>query len=243
MNNVVNGRQMKENEIAAALKSGETKDFQQMISALGLYVDLNQTESEVTEAYMMDVTTEAGEVKAFQKVTLDFAEKAKIEVFNVAENAGETPHPYIYGAATIENCKEEKIVHEFIAINGKVRPLTSYLQPVEAKEAVEGLKLSEDPNYEPFATITAQHVFNGEGCYPGYRHCGKNCGDGKATGGGTPTDNLDVCCRAHDRCWSSFGSNDPCCDKNLISCSKAVSGDKLLKDLIVAYFSNNASKC
>ncbi|WP_057915868.1 hypothetical protein [Peribacillus muralis] len=243
MNNVVNGRQMKENEIVTALKISETKDFQQMISTLGLYVNLNQINSEVTEAYMMDAAIEAGDVKAVQKVTHNFAEKAKIEVFNVVEKAGETPHPYIYGSAIVENCIGEKIVHEFTAINGKVHPLTSYLQPVEDNEAAEGLKLNEDPNYEPFSSITAQHVFNGEGCFPGYRHCGKNCGDGKKTGGGEPTENLDVCCRAHDRCWSNFGTSDPCCDKNLISCSKATSGDKVLKDLIASYFANNASKC
>lgn len=44
--------------------------------------------------------------------------------------------------------------------------------------------------------------------------CGPNCG------GGTPQDDLDRCCRAHDQCYGSSGGLGPCsCDRDLIACA------------------------
>lgn len=75
-------------------------------------------------------------------------------------------------------------------------------------------------------------------------HCGKGCGDGMKYGGGTPVDNLDILCRAHDRCWATFGNWDPCCDKNFLNGSRAIAdGDRALKDIISIVFSTNAAKC
>lgn len=53
-----------------------------------------------------------------------------------------------------------------------------------------------------------------------YKHCGKACGDGSPTGGGTPINTLDYCCRAHDRCYANFGFDDCGCDAELESCSR-----------------------
>lgn len=58
------------------------------------------------------------------------------------------------------------------------------------------------------------------GKYYHYRHCGASCGDKGGTGGGTPINSLDSCCRAHDRCWDVFGSNDCACDKELGKCAE-----------------------
>ncbi|MBU5355089.1 hypothetical protein KQI74_22655 [Paenibacillus barcinonensis] len=53
-----------------------------------------------------------------------------------------------------------------------------------------------------------------------YKHCGKACGDGSPTGGGTPINTLDYCCRAHDRCYSNFGFDDCGCDAELERCAR-----------------------
>lgn len=57
------------------------------------------------------------------------------------------------------------------------------------------------------------------GQYLVYKHCGKNCGDGNKYGGGTPINDLDYCCRAHDRCYSNFGFDDCGCDSQLATCA------------------------
>src|SRR6266702_3857886 len=42
----------------------------------------------------------------------------------------------------------------------------------------------------------------------------------QTVGGGRPQDDLDVCCRAHDRCYGSSGPLGPCsCDLELIACA------------------------
>lgn len=53
-----------------------------------------------------------------------------------------------------------------------------------------------------------------------YKHCGAKCGDNGNSGGGTPINSLDTCCRAHDRCWEVFGKNDCECDKQLGICAE-----------------------
>lgn len=61
-------------------------------------------------------------------------------------------------------------------------------------------------------------------CMPGgYLHCGKGCGDYGPKGGGTPINPVDSCCRAHDRCWNTFGDWDCKCDRILIDCAKQYS--------------------
>ncbi|MFC5557747.1 hypothetical protein ACFPN4_01210 [Ureibacillus thermophilus] len=67
--------------------------------------------------------------------------------------------------------------------------------------------------------IGTQAWWTADGCLPGgYQHCGGNCGYGLDHGGGSPINSTDVCCIAHDRCYSVFGDGDNCCDKELVSC-------------------------
>lgn len=81
-----------------------------------------------------------------------------------------------------------------------------------------------------------------EFCLPGgYQHCGKQCGETGKYGGGTPINATDVCCRAHDRCWRNFGTNDPCCDKALIDCVKGHT--TVAATSIRTFFKNNAARC
>ncbi|MGQ8873473.1 hypothetical protein [Paenibacillus sp. TSA_86.1] len=77
--------------------------------------------------------------------------------------------------------------------------------------------------------MKVQSIFDGVGCLVFrddnnkshiYKHCGKGCGDGSSSGGGTPINTLDYCCRAHDRCYSNFGFDDCGCDSELEKCSR-----------------------
>lgn len=83
-----------------------------------------------------------------------------------------------------------------------------------------------------------------DGCAPGgYKHCGSNCGDEGKYGGGTPINATDTCCRGHDRCWSKFGKNDACCDKELLNCMARAGDGPIVKAIADAWFGGNAKKC
>jgi len=109
-------------------------------------------------------------------------------------------------------------------------------------------ELPENPNYvkgkfELTKGPEIQAWWNGNGClWGGYQHCGGNCGyPPRDHGGGTPINATDRCCVGHDRCWSNFGNNDPCCDKTLITCVKGHTTVAAVG--IRIYFKNNANRC
>lgn len=56
-------------------------------------------------------------------------------------------------------------------------------------------------------------------CLAGYKHCGPDCGDQGSKGGGTPVNDLDICCRTHDRCWKNFGKYNCDCDRTVVACA------------------------
>lgn len=59
------------------------------------------------------------------------------------------------------------------------------------------------------------------GKYHYYKYCGANC-TGQVGGvkyKATPINSLDSCCRAHDRCWDTFGKGDSGCDRQLYNCA------------------------
>lgn len=99
---------------------------------------------------------------------------------------------------------------------------------VSKKEKTDGEKLEfideefpENSSYKPLSTneISQEAWWSSDGCLPGnYQHCGGNCGYGSTYGGGPAINSTDICCIAHDRCWSVFGSGDKCCDKELVNC-------------------------
>lgn len=106
------------------------------------------------------------------------------------------------------------------------------------KDFEEGLPDNE--NYvEGQSSSAIEPQYNwGDGCYPFYKHCGRNCGDNGAYGGGTPINPYDTCCRTHDRCWANFGTNNCSCDCNLISCAKKnwIYAPGALHIILLAYF-------
>lgn len=126
---------------------------------------------------------------------------------------------------------ESSGVYAYFHIDDKIKKLT-----VKNKEIT---KRSEDLDYSPEffnfikintqeSEVTTQNWW--EGClvfgdpatgYHYYRHCGAKCGDQPgSTGGGTPINYLDKCCRSHDTCWETYGKDYCMCDRNLAFCAE-----------------------
>ncbi|MBG9785031.1 hypothetical protein [Shouchella lehensis] len=58
-----------------------------------------------------------------------------------------------------------------------------------------------------------------------WQHCGSNCGQqaGSDYGGGTPINDTDECCAAHDACWDIYGSYTCSCEENFFNCLTGLS--------------------
>ncbi|MHC0036218.1 phospholipase [Pseudoneobacillus sp. C159] len=54
------------------------------------------------------------------------------------------------------------------------------------------------------------------GCiFPNYRYCGPGC-----SGPGAPLNDIDACCKKHDRCLGRKES-ECCCDRELLKCLRS----------------------
>lgn len=134
--------------------------------------------------------------------------------------------------------KNEKELTSIIVNNGIVETKNfEYSEELE-QDLAEGLPNNEDYVEGQSLTSVSPSYNWGDGCYPFYRHCGRNCGDKGKYGGGAPRDPYDSCCRAHDRCWERFGTNDCGCDCQLLSCAKLNwrYAPPVLHAVVLAYF-------
>lgn len=119
-----------------------------------------------------------------------------------------------------------------------ITPFNHTGEDIQVKDFAEGL-----PNNENYVEGQSENEIKpaytwGDGCYPGYKHCGRNCGDNGDYGGGTPINPYDTCCRTHDRCWAAFGTNDCQCDCQLEACAKKnwIYAPVALHTILLAYF-------
>lgn len=128
--------------------------------------------------------------------------------------------------------KEEKTVKTLVVNQNKIDiKQFSHEEEINIAIDMDDFKVDKEQN------VIAQYEW-GDGCYPFYKHCGKNCGDNGNWGGGTPINSYDTCCRTHDRCWANFGTNDCGCDCNLLSCAKSnwYYAPVALHVIVLAYF-------
>lgn len=128
----------------------------------------------------------------------------------------------------------KKIVAHFTSKNGDKKVIKRMVVNKGSVEALAEIPFKE--SYFDFLGESNKSVENEvkaeawyDGClvfgdpatgYHFYRHCGAKCGDNGDTGGGTPINDLDTCCRAHDRCYAAFGYDDCGCDQNLGVCAE-----------------------
>jgi uncharacterized membrane protein YgcG len=89
------------------------------------------------------------------------------------------------------------------------RQVAESILPSQATHPTRGRATWPPEETVPFRPTTPQASH----CWWGH-WCGPNCG------GGTPQDDLDRCCRAHDECYGTGGPLGPCsCDAELIACA------------------------
>ncbi|WP_077320050.1 hypothetical protein [Virgibacillus proomii] len=161
----------------------------------------------------------------------------KLEIVNVFAETKGKEKVYDEFFIRVNNNGEEA---SYFYANDGLRHLVTKTTGKQVLEENDYTNEIDNPNFKPFSTISPQVNF----CVPGgYKHCGPGCGDGLKYGGGTPKNQLDKCCRAHDRCWKSFGSWDACCDLRLVVCAETAKGSPIAKRLVQAPFVYNASKC
>ena len=62
-------------------------------------------------------------------------------------------------------------------------------------------------------TPVTTNVLPASSCFPGFNWCGPGC-----SGPGDPTNNVDICCKAHDECYDARGWGACSCDRELLGC-------------------------
>lgn len=207
------------------------------VAAVLAQLKLSEADFESSQAYVSDHhNTFTGEIAGIEKVAF-VGKKAQLQVIRThGENAD-----YL---ATVDVLSEDGYTSRYLSLGSTIE------------------KINEDVLDKGFPVLLANGLKHDEGfelqstkldevaekwvsfCVPGYKHCGPGCGDNNSWGGGTPVNAIDSCCKAHDRCYSAFGYNDPCCDREVIRCTLANRGvDASIADAIVAAFISNSNRC
>lgn len=246
---ILNGKYVKtEVEQEDYVQNLQTKsDFHLLLEELQKHVSFVQEDLTVKRMYIYDgVIVESNKFATGKNITLGYENKVQISNYTaIMENQAIEK---FYGRVL---SKDEQNVLIFEVNKGKVNLLFT-----DENEGQLNHELDEsgvhDPQFKPLGTtneVIQQGVFdfclkdqNGKK----YNHCGQKCGDGATAtdGGGTPINSIDSCCRAHDRCWSTFGSWDACCDKAIVDCANRYeSVDNATQNQIWLVFSASASRC
>lgn len=227
-----------ENLIQKAFKSKDTKVILNEFKEL--QINENTFVIEAAAKYEFVYPNRPNEVVFTETLVLKFDEKALIN------------YHYIY---TSKNSKEVTIgsIKQTIKDKVKLVNLNVFANNLEKTELEYDGQLEKDFSAQfsnengygegkSLGEVYAQDW--NDGCFPTYKHCGKNCGDKGKYGGGTPKNALDECCRMHDRCWEDFGPNDCQCDCDLIKCANKYNDNALLVLVINGFFPVKSScKC
>lgn len=201
----------------------QNKQFQELIAAMKKVRNFNEKDITVRIAYKMkgvEVIKDKPTLIKTKFVQLLF-DNYKAEVFYILADSKDKGEKVDLTGSIVHE-QEEKITtfsnHHSEKLN----------QTTEEYDGQLKLPIEEDyPNLASYnhdeEPITPLAAF--DACMPSpangwYRHCGRGCGDDMSLGGGTPINPVDTCCRAHDRCWKTFGDWDCNCDKILINCTK-----------------------
>ncbi|WIY58990.1 hypothetical protein [Bacillus arachidis] len=241
MYNIENGRYMTPEEVQEALKqAAEQKDFQNFIAEVSIRQPIDVKNLEVKLGYMFDVLEVTPPVVSIVKSLVLQNKEGNVQLNILAFNkAGDTVVNYDFSA----DYKEEGSVKQY-TLNKK---LEVSQQPTINIAAIENIGQFEefdntvpynDPNYTPGESLEKLNTkdMSVDGCLPGgYKHCGKNCGNGGRYGGGTPINGVDTCCRAHDRCYEMFGFDKCSCDNTFGDCVRPYKGKYAMATAILAW--------
>ncbi|MGG3641514.1 hypothetical protein [Bacillus gobiensis] len=209
------GKKLTEKEAKVFFEQNvETNEEFQQILAEAQKENKTENEVEILAANKVEYPVEEG---------VTFITKLVVKIGEVVIN---------YQLSTKDDVSQEHVMGASLSEEGKVTSIIVNQGEIETtvfdydgeleRDFTEGLPNNEDyVAGQSLKGIDPQWSFSDLNvCYPFFRHCGKGCGDGGPVGGGTPINSYDNCCRAHDRCWATFGTNDCGCDCQLISCAK-----------------------
>ncbi|MFT8323747.1 MAG: hypothetical protein ABF649_23210, partial [Bacillus sp. (in: firmicutes)] len=231
----------------------QQEDFKALVEEIKKHIpSFSSEELKVSLAYEADsvvrVESKTNEIAedVVSAEVLEFTNEAKnVEIIVIAFNMD-------YGVLTktkaiIDTGALDNNFKGFEVIDGEVIEIFS-----EDGQFVENEKpnLPNNPEYIPGQIMEAKANWSiGTWCLRDkagkfYKHCGPGCGDYNKTGGGTPINKIDECCRAHDRCWRNFGKGDNCCDKEIEICAaRYKSQDPATYYQIALYFLPQGALC
>lgn len=197
-------------------------------SMLDEALNASETEILIAELQANQNIDEISETKGYE-LTLEYADQENVTLENLFIYF--SPETVIEVSKKTDATSIDKIIAHVTEENGN-KKVVKRLAVI--KETIQ--LLAEIPfkkSYFDFFTEKVENDVIAEAWYDGclvfgdpetgyyfYRHCGAGCGDNGSTGGGTPINELDRCCRAHDRCWAAFGEDDCDCDQNLGECAE-----------------------
>ncbi|MCM3358145.1 hypothetical protein [Psychrobacillus sp. MER TA 171] len=228
-------------DVQFALKElKEKEDFKKIVESLQKITSFNLEHLDVKLVYIFDTRSLiTGELATGEMIIVRVKNNVQIYYVKYKDQNGN-----ILGEDyTIEVSNKNGYLEVYSYINKMEHLKTFEINALELFEKKINDKLIENNDFVPFSSFIEQD-WGIPFCLIGYNHCGPGCGDGLTYGGGIPANGVDNCCRAHDRCWSSFGNGDPCCDKILVDCAKANSySGTNAAGLIVGWFTTNANRC
>ncbi|MFC5559575.1 hypothetical protein ACFPN4_10815 [Ureibacillus thermophilus] len=198
----------------------ETEEFKLLVAQLQEYQDFSVDDLEpviALESDQLNFENKVTQVKAFT-----FKNKSKtVSLTYVRVDGSGISFETVKGKVVKDN-----VYKGFEIMQGEVREVFSKEYKGELDQQPILHNFPDNPDYKPGESVQGQALdwIDGKFCLDDednnkeYNHCGPGCGDGMSLGGGTPINDIDKCCRAHDRCWKNFGKGDKCCDKTLASC-------------------------
>ncbi|MEK7019331.1 hypothetical protein [Bacillus sp. FSL R9-9410] len=241
MYNITNGRYMTQNEVQETLKQAvEQQDFQTFISEVSLRQQIDVEKLEIKFGYMFDILeVEPPTVNVVKSILLQNKEK-NVQLSIVAYNkVGDTHINYDFSADYKTEVSVKQItLNKALELSQEPTVTVSTVEDVGQFEMLDGTVPYNDPNYAPGESIENLNTKDlMDGCLAGYNHCGKSCGDGGSTGGGTPINPVDSCCRAHDRCYDMYGFDKCSCDRVFGDCVRPYKGKYTMANAILAWIS------
>ncbi|EJV54865.1 hypothetical protein [Bacillus cereus] len=231
MTNILNGKYV-------VLKDAEVKNILAENEALLSKVNLTEGDFDTAKAYHYDgYNPFTGKLVGYEKVVIS-GKKGQLQVITMHDGKE------VNSLSVIDVATERGTFARYSGLNDKIELVDEEKMEMGLPVVIpNGLKHDED--FKVLSTALDEVSEKGlPFCLNGYKHCGPGCGDGKTFGGGLPRNNIDSCCKAHDRCWDAFGDWNICCDATLINCTlKYRSQDPWAADAIYSAFISNARAC
>ncbi|PEZ06120.1 hypothetical protein CN330_27515 [Priestia megaterium] len=217
-------------------------DFTTIVEEINKFGRFSEDKIEFIAANKVELASEDVDTDTALATRIVLQSGKSLVSYQLTEKGKNLKHD-IMGAVLNEN--NNKLISIIIEQGHIVNTAYEYDGELE-QDFEEGLPDNENfKEGQSLSAVEAQYKW-GDGCYPLYKHCGRNCGDNGDYGGGTPKNPYDTCCRTHDRCWAAYGTNNCGCDCALISCAKKnwVYAPAALHIVLLAYFPvKDSCKC